>query len=66
MSVRATCTRCHEAIVTAGALPLAEHDMEALAAHVRLCGCIPAAERPPQDGSLGDLLRYFEIDVRLD
>jgi hypothetical protein len=66
MSVRAICTWCREAIVTTRALPLGAHHVEALATHVRGCERIPPAERVPGGiGLLANLLRYFDVDIRL-
>jgi len=64
--IRATCTGCHETIVTTPALPLTERDVEVLATHVRSCEAIPPAVRPSGAVPLGDLLRYFDVDIQLD
>jgi len=64
--IRATCTRCREAIVTTPALPLTERDVEVLAEHVRLCEAIPPSDRPSALAPLGDLLRYFDVEIELD
>jgi hypothetical protein len=64
--IRATCTGCHKTIVTTPALPLTERDVEVLAAHVRSCEAIPPAIRPPANAPLGDLLRFFDVDIQLD
>ncbi|HEY2389029.1 MAG TPA: hypothetical protein VGK30_18905 [Candidatus Binatia bacterium] len=66
MPIRATCTGCHEIIVTTPALPLTERDVEVLAAHVRSCEAIPLVDRPSATLPLGDLLRYFAVDIQLD
>ena len=65
MPIRATCTRCRAAIVTTHSLPLGERDVAALAAHVRVCERIPPAERPPGGALLGEVLRYFDININL-
>jgi len=64
--IRATCTGCHETIVTTPALPLNERDVEVLTAHVHACEAIPPTRRPPRAAGLGDVLRYFDVDIQLD
>jgi hypothetical protein len=51
--------------VTTQSLPLGERDVEARGAHVRACERISPAERPPGGALLGELLRYFDINIHL-
>jgi len=64
MLIRTSCRRCG-ATVTSESHALGERELKALSEHLGVCARIAPAERSPCDRPLGEMLRYFEIEIVL-